>query len=413
TTTQSLAPISFNRKAVAFKLGYGSRDNFVDLSVLKGKDDPGSLLTPKHMLDSLDVLPAANTVIALSARFTLAQHFFFEGDIGSSLYTRDVNSPLTLDSLSDPLLKKIRSFTPVNGTSELYTAITAAVGYRAKAGSIKFQYQRVDPDFKSMGAYFFNSDLVNYTVAPAFWAFKNRLRFNGSIGFQHDNLQHQKAATSHKVIGTALLSADFTKELGIDVNFSNFSNNQQPNTIRFADSLKIVQTIRNLSISPRWMHIGTAITHTVILSGNLMRMNDFNNYFAQNAISRNVNYDQYYLNYTVGITPAALTLFVNISTTRAEATGTTDHNQGATVGCSKSFFKSAFLASASAGFFTGQRNGGDDHTVNASSSLQYKFLRRHSLHALFFYTSDKPANASVLLPEFSELRAELGYDYSF
>ena len=413
TTTQSLAPISFTRKAVAFKLGYGSRDNFIDLSVLKGKDDAGSLLTPKHMLDSLDVLPAANTVIALSARWTVAKSFFFEGDIGTSLYTRDVNSPLTLDSLDDALLKKLRTITPVNGTSELYMAASAAIGYRVKAGSIKFQYQRVDPDFKSMGAYFFNSDLVNYTVAPAFRAFKNRLRFNGSIGFQHDNLQHQKAATSHKVIGTALLSADLTKELGIDINYSNFSNNQQPNTIRFADSLKIVQTTRNVSVSPRWMHIGTVITHTVILSANRMRMNDYNNYFAQNAISRNVDYDQYYLNYTVGITPAALTLFMNFSTTRANATGTTDRSEGVTLGGSKSFFKSAFLASVSAGLFTGQRNGGNDHTVNASSSLQYKFLRRHSLRALFFYTSNKPANASALLPEFSELRAELGYDYSF
>jgi hypothetical protein len=413
TTRQSLVPISFTRKAIAFKLGYGSRDNFIDCSVLKGKDDAASLATPKRMLDSLDVLPAANTVFALCARFTLAGHLFFEGDIGTSLYTRDIHSPLILDSLSDPLLKKLRAIGTINGTTELYTAAGAAIGYRAKAGSIKFQYQRVDPDFKSMGAYFFNSDLENYTIAPAFRVFKSRLRFNGSIGFQHDNLQHQKKATSHKLIGAALLSADLTRELGIDFNYSNFSNNQQPNTIRFADSLKIVQTTWNLSVSPRWMHLGTSLTHTIILSANLMRMNDFNNYFAQNAISRNVHYNQYYLNYTVGFVPASLTVFLNISTTRADASGTTDRSQGATLGCSKSFFKSAFLASASGGLFTGQHNGGENHTVNASTSLQYKFLYRHSLRALLFYTSDKPANVSALLPGFSELRAELGYDYSF
>lgn len=413
TTTQSLAPISFTRKAVAFKLGYGTRDNFIDFSLLKGKDDPGSVGAPVHTLDSLGVLPAANTVAGISTRFTLFGNVFAEGDVGTSLYTRDVNSPLTLDSLSDPLLKKIRSVATVNGTSELYTAVRAAIGYKTRTYTIKLQYQRVDPDFKSMGAYFFNNDLENYTIAPSFRLFKNRLRFSGSIGFQHDNLQHQKAATSHKVIGTALLSADFTKQLGIDINYSNFSNNQQPNTIRFADSLKIVQTTQNLSVSPRWMLIGTTTTHTVIVSGNLMQMNDFNNYFAQNAISRNVKYNQYYLNYTFGYIPAALSVYINISTTKAEAPGTSDRSKGVTLGFSKSFFKSAFLASASGGLFTGQRSGGNDHTVNASANLQYKFLHRHSLSALFFYTNNTPANASVILPAFSELRSELAYSYSF
>jgi hypothetical protein len=413
TTTQSTVPISFTRKALAVKLGYGSRDNFIDLSLLKGKDDPGSLRTSKLTLDSLDVLPAANTVVGISARFTLARNIFVEGDAGTSLYTRDVNSPVTLDSLSDPLLKKLRSIATINGTSELYTAIHAAIGYRQKSYTIKLQYQRVDPDFKSMGAYFFNSDLENYTIAPTFRLFKSHLRFNGSVGWQHDNLQHQKAATSHKVIGNALLSADFTGQLGIDINYSNFSNNQQPNTIRFADSLKIVQTTRNLSISPRWMLIGTSTTNTVILSANLMQMNDFNNYFSQNAISRNVRYNQYLLNYTFGYLPAAFSAYMNISATSADAPGTSDRSKGATLGFSKTFFKSAFLTSASFGLFTGQRSGVDDHTVNASANLQYKFMNRHSLSALFFYTNDKPANVTALIPAFSELRAELAYGYSF
>jgi len=413
TTTQSLTPISFSRKAYAFKIGYGTEKNFVDISMLKGKDDPNSLTTPKGTLDSLTVSPAANTVIGISTRLTPLKNIFIEADLGASLYTRDINSPLTLDSISDPLFKKLRSFGTVNGTSEVYTAFTGAVGYKQKLYSIKLQYQRIDPDFKSMGAYFFNNDLENYTIAPAFRLFKARLRFNGSIGFQHDNLQHQKAATSHKVIGTALLSADITRQLGIDINFTNFSINQQPNTIRFADSLKIVQTTRNLSLSPRWMLVGTTISHTVIATANLMTMNDFNNYFAQNAISRNVNYNQYYLNYTLGYIPAAFSVFINISTTKADAQGVTDNNTGGTLGFNKALLHSTFLVSASGGYFTGKRTGSKNNTINGSANLQYRFLNRHSLNALFFYTNNKPVNTTALQPAFTETRAELAYSYSF
>ena len=196
-----------------------------------------------------------------------------------------------------------------------------------------------------MGAYFFNNDLESYSFAPSFHLFKNKLRFNGSIGFQHDNLQQQKAATSKKIIGNAMLSADFTKQLGIDVNYSNFSNNQQPQTIRFADSLKIVQNTQNVSISPRFTIANATTSHFIVLSANLMKLNDFNNYFTQNAISRNIDYSQYYLNYTYSYFPVQLSVFINLSFTHANAPGTNDNSEGATIGFNKSFFKSALLIS--------------------------------------------------------------------
>src|SRR6185437_8574230 len=285
TTSLSLVPVSFTRKAIAAKIGYGTQNNFIDISFLKGKDDTTSIKVGKNVLDSLSVLPAANTVVAISARLTLFKNIFVQGDVGTSLYTRDINSPISLDSVDDALIKKIKSFAIVNGTSELNTAITGAIGYKAKSYTLKLQYQRIDPGFQSMGAYFFNNDLESYSFAPGFHLFKNKLRFNGSIGFQHDNLQHQKEATSKKIIGTALLSADITSHLGLDINYTNFSNNQQPQTIRFADSLKIVQTTQNLSVSPRYTILSTTASHTIVLSANLMMMNDFNSYFSQNAIS--------------------------------------------------------------------------------------------------------------------------------
>lgn len=412
TTSLSLVPVSFTRKAIAAKIGYGTQNNFIDISFLKGKDDTTSIKVGKNILDSLSVLPAANTVVAISGRLTLFKNFFMEGDVGTSLYTRDINSPISLDSVDDPLIKKIKSFAIVNGTSELNTAISGSIGYRAKSYSVKLQYMRIDPGFQSMGAYFFNSDLESYLLTPAFHLFKNKLRFNGSIGFQHDNLQHQKESTSKKIIGTAMLSTDITSHLGLDINYTNFSNNQQPQTIRFADSLKIVQTTQNLSISPRYTIMGTKVSHTIVLSANLMMMNDFNNYFSQNAISRNVNYKQFYCNYNYGNIPGKFSVYTNLSYTDAEAPGTSDKNKGATLGFNKSLLKSAFLVSASGGYFFGTQNGEPQNTINASANLQYKFLKRQSLTALIFYTSNKPKN-TISIPAFSELRGELAYTYSF
>lgn len=413
TLTQSLVPVSFTRKAFACKIGYGSENSFIDFSLLKGKDDPSSVSFTKTVLDSLNVLPAANIVAGVSARITIAKNFFLESNVATSLYTRDINSPVSIDSANIPFIKTIKSIATINGTSQLCTAIDGAVGIKEKSYTIKLQYRRIDPDFTSMGAYFFNNDLESYSIAPSFHAFKNKFRFNGSIGFQHDNLQRQKEATSKKIIGNAMLSADFTKQLGIDVNYSNFSNNQQPQTIRFADSLKIVQNTQNISISPRLTIAHAISSHFIVLSANLMKLNDYNNYFSQNAISRNIDYQQYYLNYTYSYLPAQFSVYINLSTTQANAESTSDKTEGATLGFNKSFLKSTLLISMSGGFFTGTQNGTNNNTINASSNIIFKFLKKHSLNALFFYTNNKPKNISELSPAFSETRVELAYSYSF
>ncbi len=413
TTTQSLVPVSFTRKAFAARIGYGTENNFIDFSVLKGKDDPSSVPLGKSVLDSLDVLPAANTVAGVSAKITIAKKIFIEGNVATSLYTRDINSPLTIDSSTVSFIKTLQSFGTVNGTSQLTTAMDGAIGVKEKLYTIKLQYRRIDPGFTSMGAYFFNNDLESYSFAPSFHLFKNKLRFNGSIGLQHDNLQRQKEATSKKIIGNAMLSADFTRQFGIDVNYTNFSNNQQPQTIRFADSLKIVQNTQNISVSPRITIVGTQSSHYIVVSANLMKLNDYNNYFSQNAVSRNIDYKQYYLNYTYSYLPVQLSAFINLSATQADAQGTSDQNKGATIGFTKAFFKSALMVSASGGFFTGTQNGTDEHTINASSNIAFKFLKHNSLTGLLFYTNNQPKNISQLAPAFSELRAELAYSYSF
>jgi len=413
TTTQSLIPISFTRKAVAVKIGYGTQKNFIDFSMLKGKDDASSVRVDKTVLDSLNVLPAANTVVAVSTRLTLWRNIFLEGDAAASVYTQDINSPLSLDSVNDPMVKKIKSVATVNGTSEFTTAISGAIGYKSKLYTIKFQYQRIDPNFQSMGAYFFNNDLENYVFAPSLRLFQSKLRFNGSIGIQHDNLQHQKEATSRKIIGTAMLSVDFTKSLGLDVSYTNFSNNQQPQTIRFADSIKIVQTTQNFSVSPRYTISNSNAMQSLVLSASTMQMNDFNNYFAQNAISRNVNYKQAYFNYTYGFIQTKLSVYVNLSYTQADAPGTTEDNKGCTLGFNKNFTKTPILLSASIGYFLGNQNGENNNTINASANFQYKFLKKQSLNALVFYTNNKPKNASTVIPSFSESRVELAYEYSF
>ena len=380
--------------------------------MLRGKDDASS--GPKK-IDSLTqlVLPAANTVAGLSGKLTFFKKLFIEGNFGASIYTRDINSPIKVDSTNE-IVKLAEKIAIVNGTTEYFTAYDATIGYKAKTFGLKLQYVHIDPDFQSFGAYFFDNDLERYAFAPNFSLFKNRLRFNGSLGFQHDNLKNQKEATSHKVISNATLSADITTKFGIDVTYTNFSNNQQPKTIVFADSLKIAQTTQNLSITPHLYIINKITSNTIVGGVNIMKLTDLNTSYTQSSAGgQNIDSKQYFINYTYGYIPALLNIFLNLNTLRLNGGSTTDDNTGFTLGATKSFLKSALKLSLSGGLSRDKRNDGQANVVTSSGNFTYTFWKRHTLGLLYYYTNNQPKNITALYPAFTEKRVEASYNFNF
>jgi hypothetical protein len=412
TTTQSLVPYSFTRTAYAAKLGYGTQNSFLEVSMLKGKDDASS--GPKK-IDSLTelVLPEANTVVGVSGKVTFFKKLFIEGNFGASIYTRDINSPIHADS-TNSLVKLAEKIAIINGTTEYFTAYDGDIGYKAKTFQFKFQYVRIEPDFQSFGAYFFDNDLERYAFAPNVSLFKNHIRFNGSIGFQHDNLNNQKEATSRKVTSNATLSTDITKKFGIDVTYTNFSNNQQPKTILFADSLKIAETTQNFSITPHLYFINKTTSNTIVAGTTMMQLTDFNTSYMQGTTGgQNIDSKQYFIIYTYGYIPASFNAFINLNTLRLNAGSTTDNNTGFTVGVSKALLKSALRLSLSGGLSRDVRNDGQANVVTSSGNFTYTFCKKNTLGLLFYYTNNEPKNVTALYPAFTEKRVEASYSFNF
>jgi hypothetical protein len=418
-TTLSLQPVTFGRRGFGGKLGYGSENNYVDITFLKANDDPSSV--SKNSLDTLysngkaSVFAAENLATSITFRFGLAKNLFLEGDAAGSLYTRDQNSPIELSDSSNVVLKTMNNILKVNGTSGLYTALQAGLRYKAKKWNLKLQYRRIDPDYKTMGAYFFQNDLQNITIAPTFSAMKGKLRFSGSVGVQQDNLKKLKTATSTKLIGSANMSVELSKTLGIDINYANFSNNQTPNTTRFADSLKITQTTQNLSVTPRFLLVGTSLSHMVMLSANVMQLNDFNTLYASDALSRNMDSQNFFMNYSLSFLQKNMSVFANLNHTTLSSATLTDTNNGLTVGLTKSLLQNKLSLSASGGFMLGNRGTDNSNIINSNAQLSYQLYKNHrlSLNSNYLSSSPKGEPTATSQRKYSELRAEIAYGFQF
>ena len=416
TTTQALVPFSFTRKGYAAKLGYGSQKNFFELSYLSAKDDsttkPANIPSPQQ-LGQLPPTAAKNNVLGYHTGFTFFKKFIFESDGAFSLYTTDMNSSLSLDSLTNPFLKKIQNLFGLNASSEYYTALSASLGYRAKKYGLKVAYKRIDPDFKTMGAYYFNSDIENWTFSPNATLFNNKVRFNGSVGIQHDNLKNQKRAQNNRFIGNANASIEFTQALGLDLIYTNFSDNQQPRTALFADSLRIVQTTQTIGITPRYFIVKPDIIHAISASVNHSNLNDFNNYYSAQSASRNISTDQYYINYTVSFPKKLLSLYLNINQTSLKGQDMNSKFTGATIGGNSSFYKQKLQAGVTTTFTQSSGEQSPSSFIfNGSGNLRYQVNRKQALAFSLFINNNKMKTPNPLQPSYRETRAELSYQFN-
>jgi len=414
TTTQALVPYSFSRKGYAAKLGYGSSSNFFEFSYLSAQDDSTTKpVLPNERLNYIS--PAKNNVLGYTARFSFLKHFTFESDGAGSIYTNDITSTIQLEKGKSELLDRVRNIFKINGTTEIYTALSAGLGYKAKNYGLKINYRRIDPDFQTMGAYYFSSDLENWTFNPSAVLLKGKIRFNGSLGFQHDNLKQQKRAQNSRVIGSANAGVDFTKSFSVDVVYTNFSDNQKAQTVFFADSLKIVQTTRTTTVMPRYMIIRPDIIHIISASVSVNSLNDFNTYYSADAVSRSIKTSQYFLNYNITFPKRQLSGFISFSNTKLTGQGMNNTYSSASLGGNISSLKQRLQTGLSSTFTTTKdAGGGDAFIINGSGNVIYRVTAKQLVGFNFFLTNNKAKRAGLQSqPNFTETRGELTYTLNF
>lgn len=414
-TAQSLyfSNFSYRRTGMAVKIGYGTQNSFIDLIALKAKDDANSIKSGKQLIDSLGISPAEDLVVGYNMRVGIwKQHLSFESNGAISLYTNDINSPSIQDSSFDKGVKSLNSIASVKTSSELYGAVEAAIRYKTRHFSVRLQYRHIDPGYQSMGAYFLNNDLENYTIAPSFTILKNKLRFSGSLGIQHDDLSNNKRAQSKKIIGSSNLSAEITQRFGVDLSFSNYSINQTVKTIRFADSLKVVESNRQFSFTPRYVIAGATISHTVLFSANISQAIELNP-ARTDSLDGDINTDNYILNYQLGFTQKAASVFISLNYTQMKSAVLTDGNMGATVGGTKSWNKGKVTLSLNGSYLLSKRDEQKGTIIAGSMQARYNFYKKHAFHLAAYYTDNTPGQPTSYYPKYNEVRAEIGYGFSF
>ncbi len=237
---------AYKRMLTVAKIGYGTENNFLDLHFLQGKDDSTSLpFTPI----TTQVLPSKNQVIGSTNRLSFFnKRLVWQAEGAISAYTRDIRFA-NLDLGNDNATTLIGA----NISTQVNYAYEAQLNYNEPGFGIGAKYRKVTPDYKSMGAYYFQTDFEQMLGNIRFNLIKNRLRISASGGIQNDNLLDKKIATTQRNIYNANVSINPTAKFGIDVSYANFGTSQRAGTKNLSDTATINQINNSINVVPRYI----------------------------------------------------------------------------------------------------------------------------------------------------------------
>lgn len=395
------------RMGWAAKVGYGTDDRFVDVSLLRIGDNP------KNFIDSLGLLgqpvPAQNLAIGLTSKFRIVKNLLFHFDGSMSFFT-DNRLIAASDSVSDGLLKFARNFIIVNNTSEYRKALKTGLSYRFTPAIISgIEYRRIDPGFQSMGSYFFNNDLEMLTINQSASFLNNKISARGSLGLQRDNLDKTKQKTANRMIGSLSGNYNIDQNWGVDASYSNFSTNQRAFKTAQNDSLMIYQVNHNLMLMPRFMKATESFSHMVMLNLNWMILDDKN---TKTSSFTDTDTKVAMLMYALGLLKQKININLGANYTNMSNKSLSNQLTGGTLGVSASLLKDKLSLNWNNSLMLNKINSENGIVFNTGLNANYRFLPKHTVTLNFNLINNSFSNSSTV-PSFNEFRGDIGYVFTF
>ncbi len=405
-TSRTYVLPAFKRIGYGIKIGYGTSESYIDLIFFGGKDDENSLKKES----AIGITPSRNTVLGLSAQLAIASSVQFKVDVGGSIFTRNINA---LQSLSDSIEEKLNKYIPdpfgqPNATSRFNLAGKTSIAWISPAHKLGLAYERIDPAYETMGAYFFANDLERYTVEPAFFLWSNKVRIQGAVGIQRNNLLGNRLESNHRTIASANADIAPSSKWGIYGNYSNYAFYQKSGTVEINDTLAFNMQTQSFTLMPRLMITGQRVIQNWLL--NVMHQASTQD--AKAVFENSYRFESTYLSLSDNLVFPASTCMLQIALNGHRfRTGDTENVlAGGTIGIQKSLANKKLSMHFSA---TVNKKWLDSAADGYSSTFLFTGSYKPDKHHVFYVQANLLSTFGNSAKEFSEYRVMLSYSYNF
>ncbi|CAG4988358.1 hypothetical protein DYBT9275_00064 [Dyadobacter sp. CECT 9275] len=402
---------AFRRTGYAVKVGYGKPGNYVDLVMLRARDDTNSIdrlqISPEKF-----TAPAENMVIGLTSRLLLIKHVLVEADLAASSYTRDMSAAEVQAEGKNPLFRLAGKLITPRLSTQLTQATQAALGYQGKWGSVKFQYKRIDPNFQTMGAYYFQSDIQSYTGNLTLNLLKGKARLAGSYGKQFDNLAQNKNARTGRSVGSLMVSLNPDPAFGLDLSLSNYGLSQRAGLRPLIDTLRIAQNNLSATANLRYSVFDKDYSHIFTLTGSHQQLSDLN---ANTAVQTENNSQNANLGYFLQANQSGFGANLMLSYTQTSLPTVGEDKDklkfyGPTLGSNYAFFKKKITTSVNVSYLVNKQAEVTGKVLTATANAGYQLAKKQTVSINLNYLK---SDTGVQSEKFNEFRGNISYGISF
>lgn len=409
---------SYKRMGQGIMLTYKDKGDKFFVSTFSAKDDLNSLIIN---LDDRGILPQQNAVVSVGGTKKITDKLSADVELARSALTKDIRSTETIDGLGDGFDKVF--YIPSNSTTVYYNALKTGLNYKVRATTVGVGYERIDPEYRTLGAYYFNNDLENLTVQLGSSILKQKVQFNVNLGGQRNNLDGTKLMTSNRFIGALNLGIVASKKTSLTAGYSNFTSyaniiTEEQRLTQLTpfdnyDTLNFIQISHAANAGVQHRLKSSKETNSVVsLNGNFQRTGD-----KQSNVSSNTS--EIYggnSNYTQSWKKSGLSLMVGANWNLNKNIISDVQFYGGTVGLTKAFLEKKLSTNLSLTV-----NNSLEGSVTTARLASVRFgnkitlKKKHSFFAnLSYLYRQKLAETSGLYnTSFNELTVSFGYGYSF
>lgn len=399
------------------RFGYGAKMKLdrkrynIGMIVFAAKDQQNSLTFKP---DSLQIFPKQNIVLSWNGVYTLAKDFEISAEYATSGITRDLRDTSAVTNNSKHLLKNFIKFS--NSTS-FYKALKTNLNYRYRNSTIGVGFERIDPGYETLGAYYFNNDFQNITVNFSQPVLKQKGYITGNVGMQTDNLDGKKIGSNQRTVVALNLSFIPNQQVFITTSYSNFTTfmNVKPyfqsinqvTQVQNFDTLNYSQVTNNANVNVSYI-FNNKTKRIQSINANLSYLNAKDRQGGLLKFGSGSKFYNLSASYGISFVPEAITLTTAFNASYNKLAGSKNLIFGPTIAMRSKLLKTiatTILASYNSSRMDGRMDG---KILNTQLNLSYSLTKKQqfSLNALNQLRNTNRGN-------FNDFVLTVGYNYNF
>ncbi|MCB0719036.1 MAG: hypothetical protein KDD65_11365 [Bacteroidetes bacterium] len=249
----------YKRIGYGARIGIGKQRNYFDVIAFRAVDDTLSL---DALPSNREIRPMENVVVGVNTSISPIRELRVFGETSVSVLNRDLTAAVADTAEVPGFILKL--FTPRESV-QASLAARAGVDVNTPMFGVTAEYQRIDPGYQSLGAYYFNTDVESFTITPRISVMQGRVSVALMGGIASNNLYGDLLETTRRLVSSINANVRTGDIFSVSAQFGNFSTDQRAGIREIVDSTRVETVSRNLSLSPRMRFVSETRAQTVTL----------------------------------------------------------------------------------------------------------------------------------------------------